>query len=506
MNVMMQIYHGFVYSSLFILTGVTIAGCTLLVYRKVASKCHSMLYNVPKSTLLVLLLISTVATIQAQKRRVYVDSSVETSGDGSMESPYKGIGEVLGEISSSTSRLSIVIAPGVYGPLCFSEVPLDANGDPLSISITTYQHDGEEDENAQWVIDGNGNDYAVYSPFCEATTNIIRGVTVKNAVRGVGNFRVKGCLVSDCGEAALVGCRVENSEIRNSGIGLDGGRANSCTFTGCTNIVLKNAVTEFCYITNNAAIAVWGGSVDTCLIEDNDYGVTGATIFASSILSNRKGGILGHSVAYNTLIAFNMDGDGNLCNFIDDGVVMTNCCTAPLPSSGANNFYSEMPIYPDTYRLPIGSPVFRNGNTNYLSFAKDLSGKYRRKDGVTDIGAFFYSDNEGATPMAPKSWWREKTMAYIEFLLEVSHWSITYHEWINLADNVVNIIGLKASVYIQDVIPYSWYNSGCYTFEYNEFHVGEKEGKWPRHHLVGRVCSWNRPDDCRRIFQGVYPN
>lgn len=243
-----------------------------------------------------------------------------------------------------------------------------------------------------------------------------------------------------------------------------------------------------------------------CLIEDNDYGVTGATIFASSILSNRKGGILGHSVAYNTLIAFNMDGDGNLCNFIDDGVVMTNCCTAPLPSSGANNFYSEMPIYPDTYRLPIGSPVFRNGNTNYLSFAKDLSGKYRRKDGVTDIGAFFYSDNEGATPMAPKSWWREKTMAYIEFLLEVSHWSITYHEWINLADNVVNIIGLKASVYIQDVIPYSWYNSGCYTFEYNEFHVGEKEGKWPRHHLVGRVCSWNRPDDCRRIFQGVYPN
>ena len=508
MNVMMQIYHGFVYSILFVLAGVTIVGCTLLFCRKVARMCHVVLRTVPKSSLLVLLLISTVATIHAQKRKVYVDSSVEISGDGSMESPYKEIDDVLGEIASSTSRLGVVIAPGVYGPLCFSEVPLDANGDPLSISITTYQRDGEEDENPQWVIDGNGNDYAVYSPFCEATTNIIRGVAVKNAVRGIGNFRVKGCVVSDCDEAALVGCHVESSEISNSGIGLDGGYASSCSFTGCTNIVLKDAIAEFCHVTNNAAIGVLNGTIDTCLVDGNDYGATNATIFASSILSNRRGGVLGESRVYNSLIAYNMDGNGRLCNFNVDTVTMTNCCTAPLPIHGADNFYSAMPIYPGTYKLPIGSPVFRNGSTNFLNFTKDLYGMNRRKNGVTDIGAFVYTSSPDENILVPKSWYGDKYREFIEKLIKDTPLEKQYswRAWTD-TDNYKGTILQSTVLFTNEELPFDAYyygNHPTYYFFYSsiintESSKKKQDGtplKWWEEYILG-----TNPLDSNDVFR-----
>ena len=425
-----------------------------------------------------------------------------------MESPYKEIDDVLGEIASSTSRLGVVIAPGVYGPLCFSEVSLDANGDPLSISITTYQRDGEEDENPQWVIDGNDNDYAVYSPFCEATTNIIRGVAVKNAVRGIGNFRVKGCVVSDCDEAALVGCHVESSEISNSGIGLDGGYASSCSFTGCTNIVLKDAIAEFCHVTNNAAIGVLNGTIDTCLVDGNDYGATNATIFASSILSNRRGGVLGESRVYNSLIAYNMDGNGRLCNFNVDTVTMTNCCTAPLPIHGADNFYSAMPIYPGTYKLPIGSPVFRNGSTNFLNFTKDLYGMNRRKNGVTDIGAFVYTSSPDENILAPKSWYGDKYREFIEKLIKDTPLEKQYswRAWTD-TDNYKGTILQSTVLFTNEELPFDAYyygNHPTYYFFYSsiintESSKKKQDGtplKWWEEYILG-----TNPLDSNDVFR-----
>ena len=88
MNEVLQIYHSVVYCILFLFAGAVIVGYGYLLYKKVVSKCQVMLRTVPKSTLLVMLFFSTVATIHAQKN-VFVDSSVEKTGDGSKEAPYK---------------------------------------------------------------------------------------------------------------------------------------------------------------------------------------------------------------------------------------------------------------------------------------------------------------------------------------------------------------------------------------------------------------------------------
>jgi len=483
-----QFYQSFVYLVLFAMGATMMGILAVLLYKKVAAKCAT----VRKSSLVVMLVSSVIATIHAQKR-VYVDSSVVESGDGTMEAPYKEITDALYNVTSFTSKIDIALAPGRYSPLDLDQIPLDANGEPLSVSIGTYQREGEEDMASEWVIDGNEESkgekacFAVRLPYSEATTNAISGVVVQNAINGIANFRVSNCVVSNCDSIALINCQAHKTSILNSGIGLDGGSAQSCEFTGCTNVAVKDASVAFCYITNNAALAVSGGIIDTCLIDGNDFGVTGATVIASSILSNRRGGVLGDTTAFNTLIAYNMDGNGRLCNFINSGVAMTNCCTTPLPP-GENNFRSEMPVYPVTYKLPMGSPVFRNGDTNLLFQATDLRGKNRRKDGKTDIGAFFYSSDEAEVPKAPKSWWREKTIAYVEDLIEKAHWSASYREWVSLSDNVLNVIGLKATYYVKDYIPYSWYytNPTCYYFEYNDI-MAFKSGKTT---ADGQAMTW----------------
>ena len=328
---------------------------------------------------------------------------------------------------------------------------------------------------------------------------------MRNADNGVRNFWVSNCIVSNCHGTALADCRASACVISDSGVGQDGGHAISSTFTRCTDTALRDVDAEHCYITNNMALAVSGGSVDTCLIENNGAGVTNATVYSSSILSNRDGGILGHVTAYNTLIAFNMDGNGRLCNFVDVGGAMTNCCTAPLPSVGTNNHYSALPVYPDSYRLPRNSPVFRNGSTNYLNFTVDLRGKARLKNGVTDIGAFVYTDSDGTLPTAPKCWWRDRTVAYMEKLIEENRWTTAPREWLNMEDNIVNIITLKAVASMEYFIPYSWRYGGTYFFAYADimnFKSGKKtaDGKditWWDEYVVGTDPLV--ADDCFRL-------
>lgn len=510
MNALHQIYQIGVYCALFALAGLMLATGLLLLFRTARHKCNVLLRTVPKSSLLAMIGFSAVATIHAQK--VYVDPSVKRSGEGTRESPYKNFEDAFLDLSTCTSRLSIALAPGIYPPLRLKEVPVGGDGNPISVSIATYQREGEEGvESAAWIIDGKldadgGTEaFAVSVPRCASVTNYLTGVTVRNAANGVRNFCVRSCIVSNCHSIALADCRASGCVISDSGVGLDGGHAISSTFTRCMDIALRNADAEFCYITNNTALAVSGGSVDTCLIENNGAGVTNATVYSSSILSNRAGGILGHVTAYNTLIAFNMDGDGRLCNFVDVGVSMTNCCTAPLPSVGTNNHYSALPVYPGTYRLPRNSPVFRNGSTNYLNFTVDLLGKARRKNGVTDIGAFVYADSDGTLPTAPKSWWRDRVVAYVEKLIEEKRWTIASREWQNMEDNVVNIVTLKSDASMEYFIPYSWRYGGTYFFEYTDimnFKSGKKaaDGKditWWDEYVVGTDPLV--ADDCFRL-------
>lgn len=471
-----HIHQVFVYLVLFAIGCVLIGVGVVDLYLKFLKRCRVA----KKSSVVAMIVLSVVTTIYGQKR-VYVDSSVEQSGEGTKELPYKEICDALSLANNVTSRLEIVLAPGTYGPVRSNEPILGANGDPISIELTTYRRDEESAVQDEWVIDGmfsrdeSDNSYALYLPYHDRTTNRVSGITVRNCTNGIGNFFVRNCVITNCSDTALSNCHTYQSLICDSGIGLDGGFANNCTFTRCSGVAVKDSMVELCYITNNTAIAICGGSADTCLIKDNDYGVNDAKIISSSIVSNRKGGIFGKSIAINTLAAYNMDGAGKLNNFIDDNVFMTNCCTAPLPTKGAKNLYSEMPIYPDTYALPIDSPIFRNGDVELITTSMDLNGNRRIKDGCVDIGAFYYSEAEGERPPTPKAWWSEKTMKYIDALIEAKLPPV-YKEWRELDSNVINYVHLYASSTVKNYIPYSWMNGGHFYFEYKDI-MGFKSGK-----------------------------
>jgi hypothetical protein len=102
--------------------------------------------------------------------------------------------------------------------------------------------------------------------------------------------------------------------------------------------------------------------------------------------------------ANNCIVYYNYASYGYSSNYYIDQsgyfyVLLNNCCTAPMPSSGLGNI-TDPPLFLDSaggnYRLHINSPCINTGNNAFSHGGLDLDGNPRIVGGTVDIGAYEY--------------------------------------------------------------------------------------------------------------------
>ncbi|MDD3954366.1 MAG: right-handed parallel beta-helix repeat-containing protein, partial [Lentisphaeria bacterium] len=166
-----------------------------------------------------------------------------------------------------------------------------------------------------------------------------------------------------------------------------------------------------CLIVGNRASAVSGGSGGLALEQSGRFRVENTTI-ASNIAAMNGGGMVINAnvttnmVVRNTIIYGNsaaVSGRSNIYLVAGTGVILTNCCVAPMQNG------SDQPVMPDAgnrtdnpmfagmesgnFRLLHNSPYVNTAaNMPWMADANDLDGHHRidRFSGRADVGCYEY--------------------------------------------------------------------------------------------------------------------
>ena len=275
------------------------------------------------------------------------------------------------------------------------------------------------------------------SPYASAANSgILSNCLVAN---NTGGSAVYGALLIDCtvtnnsGYGGVNTCTVNNCLIANNS-GQNGGGAlysvlNNCFLSGNKASAYGGGAYDStlnnCILTNNQA--GWGGgaiisTLNNCLVVNNvaysqqneadteslGGGINGGTANNCTIVGNVAkmpnsiygglewlgggafGGTLNNCIIYNNSESPSFNGD-NYYNY--DGCILSNCCTAPLPSGGYGNFVNDPLLINQAagnFHLQSNSPCINAGNNVYASGTNDLDGNPRIKVGTVDIGAYEY--------------------------------------------------------------------------------------------------------------------
>jgi hypothetical protein len=252
--------------------------------------------------------------------------------------------------------------------------------------------------------------YSVVTLSATASNAVIEGFTITGGyVGGTG-----GGVSLGAPDSVLYNCIVSSNAAGQRGGGLY--LTASCTISNCI-------------LTSNYN-AGWGGGACVsggnalfvnCLFTGNDvsesggglYNESGSTLMKNcTVAGNRCAGVGSGGVRLNvgTLALENCILYNNLSSGISSnwsGGSYTNCCTAPLPTTGTNNMASD-PLflaagtgYGTNFvgwncRLSSGSPCVNAGtNRNWMVNAQDLDGKPRIVRKKVDMGAYEYVPREG---------------------------------------------------------------------------------------------------------------
>ncbi len=213
-----------------------------------------------------------------------------------------------------------------------------------------------------------------------------------------------------------VWCASENSVVSNcvfqgngsadGGAGVCQGTIVNCLFTGNDSTPYGSggavvfAALDRCVLTGNTADgggAVSRSTLTNCLLTGNNCtGYGGAA---------EQSWLVNCTVVANTA---NIDGGGGWKTFFDNCIiysnsggqfdpnydhvlgVLNNCCTTPLPQTGAGNF-TNAPLFVNPagdFHLQNNSPCINAGNNAAVGGNTDLDGAPRISRGTVDVGAY----------------------------------------------------------------------------------------------------------------------
>jgi hypothetical protein len=327
-------------------------------------------------------------------------------------------------IDASTNADLILVTNGVYagGLLVTNAIAIQSvNGAGVT------QIDGNHTARCANLADGvaltgftlaNGNAFNGGGLFCASTSVMVSNCVFTgnsssgNYAGGAFSGTLNKCTlvnntnrsINDIGSGGGAAWSVLNNCIIANNIAGSGGGAANCTLSNCVlrgNLALAGggaigATLNNCLVVSNTAFwdfsaenqpaggGIFGGTAINCTIFGN------AVEFYSNYHLPVGGGAYGGSLK-NCIIYGNKFGIGSVDNYAPG--TLTNCCTTPLPASGANNF-ANAPLFVNQnggdFHLQSGSPCINAGNNAYVSATNDLDGNPRIKGGTVDVGAYEY--------------------------------------------------------------------------------------------------------------------
>jgi hypothetical protein len=190
---------------------------------------------------------------------------------------------------------------------------------------------------------------------------------------------------------------IGNSATNGGGGGASSGTLNNCALIGnsaswggggAAGGTLNN-----CTLTSNSAPGTiyggnfyhgYGGGAYGCTL--NNCTLTGNSAYAYG--GGASGGTLNNCIVY-----FNTASNGANYSQYEYGIVLTYCCTTPMPANGVGNI-TNAPLFVDlangNLRLQSNSPCINSGNNAYVVGSTDLDGNPRIVGGTVDMGAYEY--------------------------------------------------------------------------------------------------------------------
>jgi hypothetical protein len=214
----------------------------------------------------------------------------------------------------------------------------------------------------------------------------LSGFTLTNGATQVGESG--GGVKCQSTNAVVTNCVITANATSGAGGGVNSGSLINCILTG-------NAVVGF---------GSGGGAYQSVLINCT---LTGNTAYYYG--GGSEGDKLVNCVVYYNNLVIPSDGNTN-----HHSSTLTNCCTIPLPFSGANNITSP-PLFQNQtggdLRLHPASPCINAGNNLFITSGTDLDGNPRVITGTVDIGAYEFQSpihfvkSANPTPVSPYTNW-----------------------------------------------------------------------------------------------------
>jgi hypothetical protein len=283
------------------------------------------------------------------------------------------------------------------------------------------------------IIDGGGVAQCLYVPDGASLTGftLTNGTAGGNGTAGVtssphANILVTNCVVGFNTGSGASWCTLYSCTLTHNTSGIGGGGAGRCTLYNCTltgNSAPYGGGAEACILHNcilAGNTARYGGGADdsalyNCILTGNtasapapyDSGGGGAfesALYNCTVTGNSAPHAAGGEGTFYNCIAYYNTPD----NFWGPSTTLTNCCTTPLPTTGAANI-TNAPLFVDyangNLHLQANSPCINGGSnlrlTNqnwsaqfftdvWVTNVFDLDGNPRIVSGTVDIGAYEY--------------------------------------------------------------------------------------------------------------------
>jgi hypothetical protein len=257
--------------------------------------------------------------------------------------------------------------------------------------------------------------------YCTSTSALVSNcVLLRNTAYAEGGGVYSG---------QLVNCTIRSNRAATFGTGGDGGGASRSTLLNCT-------------LSSNSAGYMGGGALlctlSNCIVSGNycsyyEGGTRSCTLYNCTVTGNTSiygpGGV-GAGTLYNCIVQYNSLTNGELANHF--AANLTNCCTVPLPSFGAENF-TNAPLFVDRanddFRLQSNSPCINSGNNSYVAAGQDLDGNSRIIGGRVDVGAYEFQSPSSVLPYAWAQHYSLPTDGSADFTDPDADGMSNYGEW-----------------------------------------------------------------------------
>lgn len=345
-----------------------------------------------------------------------IQDAVDVATNGDVVLVTNGVYRTGGRETLGTNRVAVL-----------KPITLQSVNGPQATAIEGYQVPGS--------INGDG---AIRCVYLAAGASLV-GFTVTNGATGATYYWGGGVVCEQFYGSTISNCvMVGNSA--GAGAGADGGQFYHCTFlgnsAGSSGGGAASAYLFDCLVANNWADQ--GGGTHSCLLQDcriignsaaDGGGSYNGRAESSLIVSNSAGGTFGGGgvngtvlvnctvawnvynglyggraggvyagASYNSIAYNNSDrGELNYQNYYHGS--WSNCCTTPLPPTGARNF-TNAPLFVNVasgdFRLQSNSPCINSGNRDYdylfEPVLSDADGNPRIAGGAVDVGAYEFQN------------------------------------------------------------------------------------------------------------------